>query len=392
MLIKSGHGCTINKVKLHVNALGFNKLMQTVQERLRHGTIVETQDGLPVRHRDCRDNLVFEGEWRERTLLEARFRLPDGRQIVVKGQADEHPLFGRCDTISLSGGPPLARFQTVEWARPAYIPPLDRPGALPPGAGTAILNLLAQQALHSERQTLRYRGPYPTGALFDALLECFQPQEDIRDAFAHFMERVEETSLSGEMYEPPVDFGPDPFERVWFTDGLCIQWRDGVEKVYVNGRAYHRNVTGARRVHRTDDGYIACLELAGEPWAEVVRLDEQGEPVEGPKPLPPVANRFVGRSLPDSVRAALVEVLPPRAPGLMQTHLRQVLTATPVEWGDPGDDVAKIQDGTIVLHAVLLERLAGRPPDEILTAIALAIEPVAQRLAQAHLARIVDRH
>jgi hypothetical protein len=392
MLIKFGHRCTINEVNHHVNASGFDKLMQTVQERLRHGTIVETQDGLPVRQRDRRGNLVFEGEWQDRTLLEARFRLPDGRQIVVKGQADEHLLFGKCDTISLIGGPPLARFQTVDWARPAYIPPLDRPGALPSGAGTAILNLLAQQTLHSERQTLRYRGPYPTGALFDALLECFHPQEDVSKAFVHFMERVEETSLSGEISEPPVDFVPDPFERVWFRDGICIQWRDGVEKVYVNGRAYQRNVAGPRRVHRTNDGYTACLELAGEPWAEVVRLDEQGEPVEGPKPLPLVANRFVGHSLPDSVRVALVEVLPSRAPGLMQTHLRQVLMATPVAWGDPGDDVAKIQDDTIVLHAVLLERLAGRSPHEILTAIALAIEPVAQRLAQARLARMVDHH
>lgn len=356
------------------------------QEKLTHGTIIDNRAGLPIRGRDRRGNSNFEAEWAEQRLIEARLRLPDGRWITLEAGAGQHPMFGLCDTVTLGEGQPLARFQAVDWADPAHIPPLDRPGALPSGAGTAILNLLAQQAQLRGRAALRYRGPYPTGALFDALADCFRPQGDVNTTFHRFTEQVELAATTGEMTEPPVDFVPAPFERVWFEAGVCVQLRAGVEKVYIGGRAYARATVGARRLKRTETGTTALVEIGGEPWAEVLRLDEQGNLIEEPKPLPLVDSPALGRPLPDSIRAALVDALPPRAPALMQPALRQVLTTTPITWGDPGDDVAAIRDNTIVLHAVLLERLVGRSPAEILTAIALAIEPPAQRLAQRMLA------
>lgn len=355
-------------------------------EILGHGTIVENQGELPARYRDRNGTITLEIEWAHEALSMARLLLPDGRRIVINGKAGTHPLFGDCDTISLAQGPILARFQAVNWTNPAHIPPLDRPGALPAGAGTAILNLLAQLALRRGRPALRYRGPYPTGALFDALTECFRPRGELAVALARFTARVEETAATGQMYEAPVDFEPAPFERVWLEAGVCVQLRDGVEKVYVGGRAYARHTAGPRRVQPTETGYVAIVEIGGAPWAEVVVLDQQGQLLAGPKPLPAVTNRFVGRPLPDSVRRALVEALPSRAPRLMQPALRQVLIETPIVWGDPADDVAAIRHGTIVLHAVLLERLAGQSPEAVLTAIALAVETPAQQLAQARLA------
>jgi hypothetical protein len=360
-------------------------------EKLTHGTIIDRRAGRPVRGRDRRDNPVFEAEWAEQRLVKARLRLPDGRWLTLEAGAGQHPMFGRCDTVTLGEGQPLARFQAVDWTNPAHIPPLDWPGALPSGAGTAILNLLAQQAQRRGRAALRYRGPYPTGALFDALADCFRPQGDVSTAFHRFTEQVELAAATGEMVEPPVDFEPAPFERVWFEAGVCVQLRSGVEKVYIDGRAYARATVGARRLKQTESGTTALVEIGGEPWAEVLRLDERGDLIEGPTPLPPVDSPALGRPLADSVRAALVDALPPRAPALMQPALRQVLTATPIAWGDPGDDVAAIRGDTIVLHAVLLERLARRPPDEILTAIALVIEPWAHLLAQRMLAEAEEQ-
>ncbi len=359
-------------------------------KELKHGTIVEFENSLPIRMQDRQGTPVFEAEWTGQTLVGMWFRTPDDQRVVVRASYDEHPLFGLSDLIFLEGGPALARFQAVEWANPSHIPPLDRPGALPSGAGTAILNFLAQQALRRERQTLRYRGPYPTGALFDALMESFRLEEPLIEAFKRFTVNVEETAVKGEVVEVPVDFIPAPFERLWIENGVCVQLREGVEKVFINGRAYTRDAAGARRVRQKGDNYVAGVEIGGEMWAEVLTLDRRGGVIEGPVPLPAVNNPFVGQPLPDSIRKLLVEALPPRAPAMMQPTLKHVLAEIPIVWDDAGDDVALLREGTIVLHAVLLERSLGQPPPVLLTTIAQAIEPVAHRLAQALLARTVE--
>jgi hypothetical protein len=222
--------------------------------------------------------------------------------------------------------------------------------------------------------------------LFDTLLDSFRPVGDLTDAFRRFTARVETTALTGEMAEVPVDFVPGPFERAWPAAGICVQLRDGLEKVYLRGRAYHRLAVGARRLQPDGPDYVAVVEIGGAVWAEVARFDDKGNLLAGPSPLPPIRDEYLDIPLPDSIRAALVEAIPPRAPGLMQAILREVLAQTPIRWGDAGDDLAVIRAGEIILHAALLERLAGYAPERILPAIAAAVEPMAQRLAQARLA------
>jgi hypothetical protein len=101
-----------------------------VQETLIHGTVVERQDGLPIRCCDRRGTTVFEAEWAGYLLGAVRLRLPDGRQIVVKARADSHALFGLCDTVAVEDEPIRARYQAVNWANPTHIPPLDQQGGI----------------------------------------------------------------------------------------------------------------------------------------------------------------------------------------------------------------------------------------------------------------------
>jgi len=360
----------------------FTNPLSPLNERLSHGTTIRREHNRPVAAWDRHGTAVFEATWAGAGLTELTLHLPEGRQILVRARAGEHPLFGPCDTISLVEGPPLAYCQAVDWANPAHIPPLDQPGALPAGAGTAILNFLALQGQRNNRPALRYRGPYPTGILFDALTESFRPQGDLLAAFERFTAEVETTATQARMVEVPVDFAPAPFERVWLEEGICVQLRHGLEKVYLQGRTYSRQAAGARRVRAEGGGYVAVVEIGGAPWAEVLRLDERGEIVDGPHPLPPVSKAYTKLPFPDSIRATLVEALPARAPALMQPALRQILETTPIVWGDAGDDVGVVRQAVIVLHAVLLERLANQPAERILNAIAQAIEPPAQQLAQ----------
>jgi hypothetical protein len=323
------------------------------------------------------------GAWQGGVL---RLRVPEGAHIEVRPRAAHHVLFGPCDVVGLQGGQPLARFQAVDWDRPTFIPPLDRPGALPAGAGTAILNFLARQA----PSPLRYRGPYPTGALFDALLECFRVADPVA-AFHRFTQGVEHSALAGRMHEVPVDFEPAPFVRRWHEGrGVCVQLRQDVEKVYIHGRGYARDAAGPRRVRRDRDHWIAVVEILGREWARTARFDDSGALIDGPHPLPRVHSALIGRTLPGPIRDALAAALPDRAPALMKAVLHQLLGATPLVIADTGDELAIGREGRIEVHALLLEWGLASHPVELLEALALAVEPVAQRLAQAALEPYID--
>ena len=144
---------------------------------------------------------------------------------------------------------------------------------------------------------------------------------DVREAFTRFTAGVEDTAASGTSVEPEVDFVPAPFERVWWPNGVCVQLRTGVEKVYIDGRAYARDAAGARRVRKTDDGWRAVIEIAGEVWADRLCLTEAGDVRGAPLPLPAADNRYTGRPVPETVRALLATFLPTRAPTLLQSLL-----------------------------------------------------------------------
>ena len=105
----------------------------------------------------------------------------------------EHPAWGRSDRLWLldpaeawAPREALTVFQAVDYARPDVIPPLLAPARLPPGAGTAVLNLIAGLMKDRGVARVRYRGPYPTEQLFTALLECFRLDPALHDPLGRF--------------------------------------------------------------------------------------------------------------------------------------------------------------------------------------------------------------
>ena len=316
-------------------------------------------------------------------------RIPDGRWLQIAPRAANHPLLGSCDAVYLDDAL-IARFQAVDWRTPQSIPALDQPGILPPGAGTAILNTIAQHAPDGQ-SPLRYRGPYPTATLFDALLESFRVT-DPPAALKRFTADVESRALAGRPREIEVDFFPAPFHRQFSQPAICVQIRDGLEKVFLAGRSYARDTLGPRRLRERDGGgWIATVELAGQTWAHVAHFERDGKLIHGPHPLPHVPASVCGQPLPEGIRAAIAQALPPRAPALMRPALVQILAETQFVWADTGDEVALPRDSTIAIHAGLLQVATDVPPLQLLEAIARAVEPVVHRMAQSRLLSLLDK-
>jgi hypothetical protein len=380
----------VSKLDATAAAIAYPALMgsRAAAQELRHGTRVERDAGMPVRWIDRRGTVALECVWRDRRLARARLRIPDGRHVVLEGRAGRHPLLGVTDTVAIEGAAPLAGCAEVEWRAPAAIPALDRPGSLPAGAGTAVLGFLAWRCAEAGIGALRYRGPYPTGALFDSLLECFAVAGDPASAFARFSADVERAAAAGAAVEPDVEFSPAPFERVW-SPGLCAQLRDGLERVWLGALSFARDRAGTRRLRRDGDHWEATVELGGTRWVTLARISDAGDLIDGPHPPPALPAALLGRPLPAGVRAALVEALPPRAPALLRTEVREVLEAAPLSWGHAGTEAARADGDGIVVHAALVELLAASP-EALLEAVAAAVEPVAQRLGQRRLLATVQ--
>src|SRR5206468_2622297 len=117
----------------------------------------------------------------------------------------------------------LTVFQSLDYERLDFIPPLAEPVRLLPGAGTALLDLLAGLMKDQGVTRVRYRGPYPTEQLFTALLESFRYDPAVTDPLGRFMD-------GGDL-----DWLPAPHERHQVAAGLSVQIRQEVDKVVVDG-------------------------------------------------------------------------------------------------------------------------------------------------------------
>ena len=93
--------------------------------------------------------------------------------------------------------------------------------------------ILALQADDRPLTTLKYRGPYPTLALFESLGASFMPPTPVEEALRRFTEGVEEAALAARVVEPSVAFRPSPFELQWLDERICFQQRYGVERVFL---------------------------------------------------------------------------------------------------------------------------------------------------------------
>ncbi len=351
---------------------------------LLHGTVITSTGGLPRRAVDRHGNEVWSARYRGEELQRLSLRRPDRSVFTLEAPTKPHPLFHRAHDL-LIGETVVARCGQTDWATPRHVPPIDKPGALPAGAGSALLNYLASAASRASTGALRYRGPYPTATLFDSLTHSFRI-DDPASALKRFTRDVESRSIRGSMVEVDVPLHPSPFEWHWPCENVCVQLRDGLERVYIGGRSYTLHQLGTRRLRADGDAIVAYIDLGGLPWHDVLRFEQDGTPIGDPVPTPPAPPRLVGQALPEEIVSLLGAVLGQRAPRILAPSVRHILGGHILRWGDTGDELARPAEGAIELHSAFGERLPEMDPQAMLSSFVMALEPVVTRIAQAALA------
>ncbi len=356
-----------------------------METSLLHGTVIHSAGGRVRRAVDRHGHEVWNARWNGESLHALTLFRPDRSTLVLRGEPGPHPLFHRAHELRVDEVT-LAHCGQTDWREPTHIPPVDVPGALPSGAGSALLNYLAGSAQRCGTPSLRYRGPYPTAALFDALTHSFHIS-DPPSALERFTQDVESRSIRGSMIEVEVPFRPAPFEWHWPADGVCVQLRDGLERAYLGGRGYALHQLGTRRLRREGDRVVAYVALGGIPWHDVLSFEPDGTPMGEPEPLPPAPTALLGQALPEEIVNLLCAVLEQRAPRMLAPSISHVLAGHVLRWGDTGDELARPADGTIELHSAFGEGLPEMDPQTMLGAFILALEPVVTRIAQQALAQ-----
>ena len=192
----------------------------------------------------------------------------------------------------------LTTISTIDWARPTEIPAIAAPGALPPGAGGAIMNVLAILAQRAGVTELRYAGPYPTHALFSTLARSFRTtttEDEFTSAFADRAARVARGPMDAVFVPAPheriaivrerdtyegrdrrdaygFEYGDEDIEHdehgIEYDDEVeidvhgIIELRDGIERATIDGITYARGDGIARLVELRDGGEIKPHESA----------------------------------------------------------------------------------------------------------------------------------
>lgn len=347
-------------------------------ERLPHGSVAFfLPDGPPRRFLefDRRGRLTLALHRDRRGRLDRIWLLnQDGGAIGVERGIASHPLWGPSDRISrlAPGAPfevaePLTVFQSLDYEAIVAIPPLAEPGRLPPGAGSALLNLLARLLRDQGRATVRYRGPYPTEQLFLSLLESFRYDPAVPDPLDRFLAGAEETALHGRGQEAPLDWIPAPHERLFAAPGVYIQLRERVEKVVVEGRSYYRPRWQGllRRDHRVvrevgegaERRYVASLVALDTVVEDHLVLDAEGEPVAR---LAPALADTARAPFTPSWDSPLAEAIVRESTPLLETAIREVLPLLRPSWGPVRGDLVEAGPAGLTLSPTLVAVYRGR--------------------------------
>ena len=328
---------------------------------------------------DRRGHLLAACRWRDDGgLARAKCLLPDGRWLGIEAGAATHPAWGGSDRVWLmepdapwATREALTVFQSLDYARPDFIPPLFEPRRLPPGGGTTLLNLIAALMKDHGVATVRYRGPYPTEQLFTALLECFRYAAG------------EGLPLERFLADGGLDWHPAPFETHHVTPGVVVQLRHEVDKVMLDGVPFYRvewqDIRRREpRVVRTDGDRVICsLWALNGPIEDRLVLDRLGEiretPVasvdtSAPAPLPPVWT------------VALGELIAREGAPALAPDIARVTAGLSLEWGPVPGDLLRVQGQRVRLSRRLREAgtaaLAGAasPPERAEQALRFVLE------------------
>ena len=323
----------------------------------RWGTVVGYEAGPPRRRVvqfDRHGHLIAACHWKaDGSLRWARCRSADGRWVGVEPVADEHPAWGSSDRVWLLDGEepwrplePLSVFRALDWTQLDHIPPLAEPRRLPPGAGSAVLNLMASLMKDQGIARVRYRGPFPSEQLFTSLLEAFR--HDPTQALP--LERF--------LADGGLDWLPAPFESHHVAPWVTVQLRQSIDKVVADGVIFYRpewqgiKRREARVIRDEGERVICSLWALGGPLEDRLILDRSGEILEAsparapevsPAPLPPVWNSALG----DLISR---ESAPALGPAIVE-----VLRGTELEWGAVPGDLVRAWEKRIRLSARLRE-------------------------------------
>ncbi len=360
------------------------------------GTELEIEQGLITRIWAPNRHLWVEAQGEHGKLVEAHFRLPDGSRATLRTGHGMDPILGAVDAFFIpEQEQPLALVASIDWSNPSHIPAVDKPAQMPSGLGAAVLNYVSLHAHLNETTSLRYRGPYATGKLFDSLFRSFHlGDQDPIVSWQLFNQGVESNALRGQEVSPEVDFFPDPFEWLVQSSSICAEMRSRLERLSIEGRIYSRDEQSTRRLLESDKGYQAAICLGGVPWAVRLEVDAQGVPLGQLQPIPELDSPMDGRELDPRLLKVLGNALVQRAPDMLQGALSLVVNKVPVSWGHAGDEACVFDGSRFVLHAGMSAGLSQETPDKVLTALLYALEPVVTRVAgsvlQTHQDRVTD--
>jgi hypothetical protein len=308
------------------------------------------------RHRlvelDRRGNLVAVCCWHDDGALRwAKCRTARGLWIGIEPRAETHAAWGASDRLWLLGeGAPwapreaLTVFQAVDYGCSDLIPPLLAPARLPPGAGSAVLNLLAGLMKDQGVARARYRGPYPTEQLFTSLLESFRYDPAVDSPLPRFLD-------GGDL-----DWLPAPHERHQVAPGVVVQLREEPDTVVLDGLAFRRaDWQGVilREPHRLwPDGArrVCSLWALGRAIEDRLVLDASGEVLARPTPR---ADARPPAPLPPVWRSALAELVARESAPPLGGAIGRVLDGIRLQWGPaPGRLLADEPDGLTLSRAL----------------------------------------
>ena len=364
----------------------------------RWGTLIGYDAGPPRRRLvqfDRHGHLVAALRWGRNGDLElARCLTASGQWIGVEPRAAGGE-WGEGDRVWLLDGEapwalrePLTVFAAVDYARVDFIPALADPRRLPPGAGTAVLDLIAGLMKDQGVARARYRGPYPTEQLFTALLESFRYDPESRDPLPRFMD-------GGDL-----DWLPAPHERHRVAPDVTVQLRHEIEKVVLRGAAFYRTEWQAVRrreprvVRREGDRAVCSLWAFGRPIEDRLRLEPDGEIAEL---LTTAGDRVPPSPLPPVWRPALAELIARESAPPLAESIAHVVDALAAEWGAVDGDLMSADGQTIrlsrQLRAAAISRLREVPPGpgrteraiEVALEVARLLAPLVRLRAQIHL-------
>jgi hypothetical protein len=357
--------------------------------------------GRRVGERDCYGAPVTSLAWADDgSLAEAAVRLPDGSWLTVQPRAAHDPRWGvsdllRRDTI------PLTHCAAIAWERVDAIPPLAEPARLPPGGGTAVLNLVAALAADQRRAALSYRGPYPTEQLFLALLESFRwmiPDDAAREAPDA---PGSGPDLLAAFRAGALRWSPAPHTRAFPPGGVYVQARERIEKLAWRGHAYYRaDWQGVRRrtTHRVHE---ATGRVYGSLWALDTALEDHlvlapdGRVLAAALPPPDTAPR---RALAPAVAEGVIAVVAAASAPPLAESIRAVAAGLILEWAPLTGEIAVLTGGHAEISTRLRWALAGHLARAVgrvdrvrlgfatVAELGLALGDALRARAQAHLA------